>query len=99
MKAKIRKLVTAVDEIHIEMGKTVSPPTRRAVAAAIIENPFAGKFQEDLSELTGMGEELGDHANAQYEALILDGFVRPTFIEVPNIGHQHPDVFWFEKAV
>jgi amino acid synthesis protein len=60
MKARIRKILTAVDEVHIEMGKTVSPPTRRAVAAAVIENPFAGKFEEDLSDLMTIGEELGD---------------------------------------
>ena len=39
--AKIRKLVTTVDEIHSEMGKTISPPTRRAAAIAVIQNPFA----------------------------------------------------------
>ena len=33
MKAKIRKLITVVDEIHREMGRAISPPTRRAVAA------------------------------------------------------------------
>ncbi len=59
MKAKIRKLLTIIDEIHREMGREVSPPTRRAVALAVIENPFAGKYQEDLSDLTVIGEELG----------------------------------------
>jgi hypothetical protein len=59
MKAKIRKLITAVDEVHREMGQTVSPPTRRAVALAVIENPFAGRYEADLSELSAIGEELG----------------------------------------
>jgi hypothetical protein len=59
MKAKIRKILTVVDEIRREMGKEVSPPARRAAALAVIENPFAGKFQDDLSELTAIGEELG----------------------------------------
>jgi hypothetical protein len=58
-KAKIRKLVTFVEETRTEMGKIVSPPTRRAAAAAVIENPFAGKFVEDLNELMEIGEELG----------------------------------------
>ena len=35
--ANIRKLVTIVDEIHSEMGKTINPPTRRAAAIAVIE--------------------------------------------------------------
>jgi len=41
------------------MGRPVSPPTRRAAAAAVIENPFAGKYAEDLTELMEIGEELG----------------------------------------
>ena len=59
MKAKIRKIVTFVEETHREMGKTVEPATRRAAAAAVIENPFAGRYVEDLSELIEIGEELG----------------------------------------
>jgi hypothetical protein len=57
--ANIRKLVTIVDEIHSEMGKTINPPTRRAAAIAVIENPFAGFYQEDLGDLMSIGEELG----------------------------------------
>jgi hypothetical protein len=59
MKAKIRKLVVQVDEVRMEMGQVVDPPVRRAVAIAVIENPCAGRFQEDLSELIDIGEELG----------------------------------------
>jgi hypothetical protein len=59
MKAKIRKIVTFVEETHRELDKTVEPATRRAAAAAVIENPFAGRYVEDLSELTEIGEELG----------------------------------------
>jgi hypothetical protein len=59
MKSKIRKIVTFVEETHLEMGRTVQPPTRRAAAAAVVENPLAGKYVEDLSELAEIGEELG----------------------------------------
>ena len=59
MKARIRKLVTFVDETLSEQGRAVNPPIRRAAAVAVIENPFAGKYQEDLSELIDIGEELG----------------------------------------
>jgi hypothetical protein len=59
MKAKIRKIIVQVDEVRIEMGQTVSPPTRRAVAIAVIENPYAGRFVEDLTALIDIGEELG----------------------------------------
>jgi Amino acid synthesis len=59
MKAKIRKLIVQVEETRLEMGRQVQPPTRKAVAIAVIENPFAGRYQEDLSELMDIGEELG----------------------------------------
>jgi len=59
MKAKIRKIVTVVEETHTEMGQAVSPPSRRAAAAAVIENPFAGKYVQDLTSLIEIGEELG----------------------------------------
>lgn len=59
MKARIRKLVVQMDETRMEMGRPVQPPTRRAVAIAVIENPFAGRYQEDLSELMDIGDELG----------------------------------------
>jgi hypothetical protein len=60
MKAFIRKIVTFVEETRTEMGRTIDPPTRRAAAVAVIENPYAGKFVEDLSELMIIGEELGE---------------------------------------
>ncbi|HTT36466.1 MAG TPA: amino acid synthesis family protein [Burkholderiales bacterium] len=59
MKAKIRKLVVQVEETRREMGMPVDPPTRKVVAMAVIENPFAGRFQDDLTELMDIGEELG----------------------------------------
>lgn len=59
MKAKIRRLVVLVDEIHREMGKEITPPTRRALAMAVIENPFAGRYVENLDELIEIGDELG----------------------------------------
>ena len=59
MKAKIRKLVTFLEETRREMDRDVSPPVRRAAAVAVIANPCAGRFVEDLSELIDIGEELG----------------------------------------
>ena len=57
--ARIRKLVVQVDETLAEMGRPVSPPTRRAVAMAVIANPYAGRYSENLDELVAIGEELG----------------------------------------
>lgn len=57
--AKIRKIVTVVEEVRTEMGQAISPPTRRAAAIAVIENPFAGRHEADLEALMQIGEELG----------------------------------------
>jgi hypothetical protein len=59
MKAKIRKIIVQVDEIHVDGGKAVNPPTRRALAMAVIANPYAGRFSDSLDELIDIGEELG----------------------------------------
>lgn len=59
MKANIRKIAVNVEETLTEIGQTISPPTRKAVAMAVIENPFAGRYQEDLSDLMEIGAELG----------------------------------------
>src|SRR5437868_13995302 len=60
MKSKIRKIATFVEETQREMNREISPPTRKAAAVAVIENPCAGKYVEDLSELMAIGEELGE---------------------------------------
>ena len=57
--AQIRKLVVQVDETRTEMGRPVDPPTRRAVAMAVIANPYAGRYSENLDDLVAIGEELG----------------------------------------
>jgi hypothetical protein len=59
MPAKIRKLIVQVDETRIEMGRPIEPPTRKALAMAVIENPYAGRYAENLDELVAIGEELG----------------------------------------
>ena len=59
MSAEIRKLAVWVEETHQEMGQQISPPTRKAVAVAVIKNPFAGVFQQDLGLLSDIGAELG----------------------------------------
>ena len=59
MTAGIRKIVTILEETLVEGGKPVTEGGRRAAALAVIENPFAGRYVEDLSTLHAVGEELG----------------------------------------
>ena len=59
MSAEIRKIATWVEETHREIGQQISPPTRKAVAVAVIKNPFAGSYTQDLTPLMDIGAELG----------------------------------------
>ena len=59
MPAKIRKIIVQTDEVRVEMGRDVQPPVRKALAIAVIENPCAGRYVENLDELIAIGEELG----------------------------------------
>jgi|TARA_B110000259_G_scaffold69094_1_gene81414 hypothetical protein len=60
VKVKIRKIAVNVEETRQEIGRAISPATRKAVAVAVIENPFANIYQEDLTELMDIGAELGE---------------------------------------
>lgn len=53
--------MTLVDEAHLEAGRPVDPPVRRVVVAAVLANPFAGRFEPDLTELIEASVPLGEH--------------------------------------
>ncbi len=55
----IRKLLTLIEETHREADQDIRPPTRKAAAIAVIANPYAGRYAEDLGELVAIGEMLG----------------------------------------
>lgn len=57
---EVRKYITIVENTRMEGGRDVDPPTKRAAAIAVIKNPFAGEYAEDLNSLIEIGEELGD---------------------------------------
>ena len=55
---RIRKVVVQLEEISEEMDKEVHPPSRKVTVAAVINNPLAGKFVEDLEVLYDLGAEI-----------------------------------------
>ncbi|HEU5189899.1 MAG TPA: amino acid synthesis family protein [Methylomirabilota bacterium] len=57
---KIRKFLTVIEEILEDGGRAAAKPLRKVAAVAVIENPFAGRYVEDLTPLVKTGEELGD---------------------------------------
>lgn len=89
MKAEIRKIATFVEETHREMDKNITPPTRRAVAVAVIANPFAGKYVEDLTPLMNIGEELGALLAAKaVAALGIDGAKAESYGKAAAVGEN-----------
>lgn len=62
MEPKIRKAVTWTEEQRIEGGRVASPPLRLVAAAAVLENPWAGRgFVEDLNpEIRACAPVLGE---------------------------------------
>ena len=59
MKPKIRRIIIQVEEIHQEIGQLINPPARKVTVAAVINNPYAGKYVEDLEPLYDLGAEIG----------------------------------------
>ena len=89
MPAIIRKLITILDECRLEQGRAMSPPIRRAIACAVIRNPFAGRYVEDLSELIAQGEELGALLAARaIAALGIPGEAVHSFGKAAVVGEQ-----------
>jgi hypothetical protein len=69
------------------MRREISPPTRRAAAVAVIENPFAGRYVEDLSPLMEIGAELGDLLGRRcIEALGISGAEAESYGKAALIG-------------
>jgi hypothetical protein len=56
----IKRVLTFLDEIRSEAGHVVTPRLRKAAAVAIVTNPFAGRFEKDLSSLTTASEAIGE---------------------------------------
>jgi hypothetical protein len=57
---KLRRLVIAKDIVYSEAGKAAPRPITRAIALAVIANPFAGRHEEDLSPLFDVGAQVAE---------------------------------------
>jgi hypothetical protein len=69
---EIRKLVTTREAIFSELGVAAPRPVVRAVGMAVILNPFAGRFADDLRPLFEAGVMLGERLMPELDKL-LDG--------------------------
>lgn len=61
---QIRKRLLTVETVYHEGGPVATVPLRLAAAAAVVRNPYAGRYEPDLlpfmAELRTLGSELAD---------------------------------------
>ncbi len=55
----IRKTQVIIEEINMENGMKLVQPAKKVAAMAILKNPYAKGYKEDLSLLYDYGEQLG----------------------------------------
>ncbi|MBD1495506.1 hypothetical protein GUH04_16080 [Xanthomonas citri pv. citri] len=48
---KIRKILLSIERIHHEGGPARAIPVTMGSVAALVRNPYAGRYVEDLSEM------------------------------------------------
>lgn len=56
---QIKRTLTFIEEIAEEAGQRADPPLRKVAVAAIIDNPFAGRFERNLQPLTDASADVG----------------------------------------
>ncbi len=83
---EIRKKVVSVEEIFHEGGPATGTPLRRAAALAVIKNPYAGRYVEDImpmiDALKPLGLELTDMLIAALggDPAVVEGFGKGAII-------------------
>ena len=58
----VRKIKLDIEDVHHEGGPGLAAPLRIAVAMAVVQNPYAGRYEENLlpfmEQLRALGGEL-----------------------------------------
>ena len=67
---QIKRTLTFVDEVAQEAGQRVEPVLRKVAVVAVLDNPFAGRFERDLSSLTDASAAIGKHISTLAMALL-----------------------------
>ena len=72
MAVEVRKWVTFTEEIREEGGRVLDRPLRKVAVAAVLRNPYAGAWSEDISELIDAGEWLATELMERAKAALVD---------------------------
>jgi hypothetical protein len=57
----VKRTLCFTDEVTAEAGQRLDPPLRKVAVAAVVDNPFAGRYEQDLAPLTQASAEIGRH--------------------------------------
>jgi hypothetical protein len=68
----ILRLISSVEEVSFARGIAIDPPLKRAIAVAVLGNPYSGRYVDDLTPLTALGESLA-HTLGQRAIELLGG--------------------------
>jgi amino acid synthesis protein len=66
----LRKISLIKETILADAGVAAAQPITRAAALAVVTNPFAGRYVEDLSPLFAQGAEIGEKVMKDLLALL-----------------------------
>ena len=59
MNIKIRRSFAIIEERREEAGRVAARPLRRVAAVAVVENPYAGRYADDLKPVIDASARLG----------------------------------------
>ena len=65
-----RKIIFYQETIFSEMDTRADKPSVRVAASAVVSNPIAGRFVQDLSELFDLGGSLGERLAGKLTELV-----------------------------
>jgi hypothetical protein len=66
----VRTWVSQVEQVEHTGGPLVDPPLVKVAVGVVVANPFAGRYVEDLAELTAPSAALGTELGARAVALL-----------------------------
>lgn len=74
----IRKLIVFSEETRMDAGRALKRAVTKVAAMAVIDNPFAEEYVDDLTELMEIGAELGSLLGSRAATALPGG---PTTVE------------------
>ena len=97
---RVRAIHSFVQETFHEVGPAPAQPLVKAAVAAVIANPFAGQWVEDLSPLTApsasLGTELGRRAVALLGGRPVESYGKGGLAGIDG-EQEHLVVFFFKQ--